>query len=256
MYLPAKLLTLINDLPKNTVPLEALFGSLLSRTDEDTEEKLQEIDKDKFIDIAASLQKFPPAVLSRYAQIFKEDYLADTFKDYACELDPEGAKEGAIDELKELTDFHQYHRNQIQIRELNMVKYFDTLLTDGENSDTSDDTESKGERLEYKVTPNDSEGNPSGIELTLSLISQRDSLIRIKKLESLVTGPAARYFFVSNILDYALKMPGELTKENLEGLLKEDIAVLNGKGFLSKRTSQRVTSFLMTNFDKLSASFF
>ena len=256
MYLPAKLLTFINDLPKDSVPIEALFGCLLARGEETSEEELQAIDKDKLISIAASLGKYPPAVLSRYEKAFKEDYLADTFKEYAYQLDPKNAKDGDLDNLKELADFHRYYNDQIQIQELGMVKYFDTLLTDGESTTPAEDKESKGERLEYKVVPKDEKGTPSGLELSLSLVSQRDSLVRLKKLSYLATGAAARHFFVSNALDYALKVTGELTAKELENLLKEDIAILNGKGYLSKRTSQKVTNFLMTNFDKLSASFF
>jgi len=110
-------------------------------------------------------------------------------------------------------------------------------------------------------TTEDAEGNKIDEEETaysipLSLVSQEDSVERLTLLPELSSGRSKTIFYVSNVLDYVLKYPENLTSDTLSGILTEDLAKLNALGYVGKLASAVVSNFLTMRFDELSKSFF
>ncbi len=242
MYIPAVVITYINDLPAEGVQVEALLGFIGSKIEDSAQ-----VSKEQFLDYHKRLEKFPPAVLARYAHAFNEEYLAKTFEDYQMVLDPEGKSVKDSEAIKSVTDFHEYYPKLV-ISNMDLMKYFDSLM--GEIKEEGEDFV---DTLKYKVVPQEDDTFP---EMSFMMLSQKDSIKRMKLLGNCTSGKASSIFFVSNIIDAILKHPVEVTEESLENLLGRDLAIFSSEGYTSKITSRRVAQFLKNNFDELSKEHF
>lgn len=245
MYLPISILEKVGNIPNRTVDVHTVLGYLLSFKKDVTKLSQLEINS-----LYKKLTKFPSGMLSNFQMVFENDYISPLFEKYSIEF-----PQITFDNIpKDLKDFNKLYEGILNIKELDMTRYFDSLFPNEEEgvihlskkSEESTEAEEDLEKLKYTLSKKDVFSEEFEVN------SQNNSIARLNKLNYLTSGTLKNNLIVFNITNYILNVRGGITDE----VLNMDIAEANALGGSLGKANKLVSEYIFKNFDELSENFF